>query len=121
MNSLSVFGRTRRAAAFPRLHSLAAAAALLSLAPVAWAAQDPVVVTAARTPERVSALAAEVSVIDRTQLDRNAGRTVGIPLHAGFRPREPALPSIHQTSRYFFPSCELPFLSNLPLASTGSP
>ena len=76
MNSLSVFGRTRRAAAFPRLHSLAAAAALLSLAPVAWAAQDPVVVTAARTPERVSALAAEVSVIDRAQLDRNAGRTL---------------------------------------------
>ena len=40
------------------------------------AEQDPVVVTAARMPERVSALAAEVSVIDRAMLDRSTGRTL---------------------------------------------
>jgi len=38
--------------------------------------QDPVVVTAARLPERVGALIAEVSVIDRATLDRSTGRTL---------------------------------------------
>jgi len=38
--------------------------------------QEPVLVTALRLPERVGALAAEVSVIDRTTLDRSAGRTL---------------------------------------------
>ena len=40
------------------------------------AASDPVVVTASRGPERVSALAAEVSVIDRAMLDQAVGRTL---------------------------------------------
>ena len=38
--------------------------------------QEPVLVTALRLPERVGALAAEVSVIDRATLDRSAGRTL---------------------------------------------
>jgi vitamin B12 transporter len=38
--------------------------------------QEPVLVTALRLPERVGALAAEVSVIDRAMLDRSAGRTL---------------------------------------------
>ena len=75
MNPSSVFEPSRRAAALSRLQLLALAAAAC-LAPAARAAQDPVVVTAARGAERVSALAAEVSVIDRAQLDRSAGRSL---------------------------------------------
>ena len=82
MTSSFVFTQPRRAAASFRLHAVALAvltgtttlATLPALA--ADPLQDPVVVTAARQPERVSALAAEVSVIDRAMLDRSTGRTL---------------------------------------------
>lgn len=63
-------GRTSR-----RLAPLALA--LVSTAAVAQTRQlDPVVVSATRTPLRVSDAVAEVSVIDRVMLDRAAGRTL---------------------------------------------
>ena len=83
MTSTSAFTRPRCAAAFfcpsSRLHAVTLAAlTALATGPAAAAgpAQDPVVVTATRLPERVSALAAEVSVIDRAMLDRSTGRTL---------------------------------------------
>ena len=83
MTSTLAFTRPRCAAAFScpslGLHAVALAGlTALGAGPVAAAdaGQDPVVVTAARMPERVSALAAEVSVIDRAMLDRSTGRTL---------------------------------------------
>jgi vitamin B12 transporter len=72
--------RPLSAAALFRLHVIARASALsaglLCAALPAHAAQDTVVVTASRSPERASAAVAEVSVIDRATLDRSAGRTL---------------------------------------------
>ena len=83
MTSTFAFAQPRCAAAFfgPsfRRHAVALAAlTALAAGPAAAAdaAQDPVVVTASRMPERVSALAAEVTVIDRAMLDRSTGRTL---------------------------------------------
>ncbi len=83
MTSTFAFTRPRCAAALfrPSFHCHAVALAGLTVlaggpANAAEAPQDPVVVTAARLPERVSALAAEVSVIDRAMLDRSTGRTL---------------------------------------------
>ncbi len=71
MTSSLVFGQPR--AALLRPHVLAQICGLLALPALA---ADPVVVTASRLPERVSALAAEVSVIDRAMLDRSSGSTL---------------------------------------------
>ena len=80
MNPSVVFGRPLSAAALFRPRAVARAcavgASLLHIGLVAHAAQDQVVVTATRVPERASALLAEVSVIDRATLDRSAGRTL---------------------------------------------
>ena len=82
MTSSLVFTQPRCAAASVHLHAVALAvlacttALTTSPALAADPLQDPVVVTAARQPERVSALAAEVSVIDRAMLDRSTGRTL---------------------------------------------
>ena len=80
MNPSFVFERPLSAAALFRPRTVARACALsagllLTTLP-ALAAQDTVVVTASRVPERASAAVAEVSVIDRAMLDRSAGRTL---------------------------------------------
>lgn len=52
---------------------------VLSAAQTAWAAEDdvgPVVVTATRTPTRVSNLVADITVIDRAQIEQAAGRSL---------------------------------------------
>ena len=78
MNSAVCPLRPRAAAVpFRELSVALAAAGLLALpAQVVAQPQDPVVVTASRLPERVSALAAEVSVIDRAAIERSAGLTL---------------------------------------------
>lgn len=69
-------GLRATAVATASLAALTAPPALHAQVPVAAAAPAPVVVTAMRLPERVGALAAEVSVIDRAALDRATGRTL---------------------------------------------
>ena len=80
MNPSFVSERPLSAAALfrPRMVARACAlsAGLLVTTLPALAAQDTVVVTASRVPERASAAVAEVSVIDRAMLDRSAGRTL---------------------------------------------
>ncbi|MGC4061445.1 MAG: TonB-dependent receptor [Aquabacterium sp.] len=52
---------------------------LASVAQTVWAAEDevgPVVVTATRTPTRVNKLVADVTVIDRAQIEQATGQTV---------------------------------------------
>jgi len=79
MSAFSHFAPRLRASAFLRLSPAAAAAALVlgqALPAAAQSANEPVVVNATRLPERVASVLAEVSVIDRAQLDRASGRTL---------------------------------------------
>jgi len=81
MSAYSRLASRLRSPAFVRLSPVAGAAALL-LAQVgpaqaqSSAAADAVVVTASRMPERVGSVLAEVSVIDRAQIERASGRSL---------------------------------------------
>jgi vitamin B12 transporter len=71
----SSFASGRLAAPASAVSAVAALAFAAAAHPAAFAAET-ITVTATRTPTRVSDVVAEVSVIDRAELDRAAGRTL---------------------------------------------